>query len=103
MGAGSHHFQRDAGIGWLCTYYSGGSMVDVKHAIVAYLPWLLSLITIWMTVLAGNKHRSAWSIGLVNQALWLLWIALSHNWGFLPMNLALWVVYCRNHLKWNYN
>lgn len=65
-----------------------------------YLPWLLSCITIWMTVLAGNKHPQAWLVGLVNQALWLLWICTAGAWGFLPMNLALWMVYGRNHWKW---
>ena len=69
--------------------------------IQAYLPWLLSAITIYMTVLAGNKNRLAWAIGLANQALWLVWIVASASWGLLPMNLALWVVYGRNHLKWN--
>ena len=65
-----------------------------------YLPWLLSAITIWMTVLAGNKHPSAWLVGLANQALWLGWIVTVGAWGLLPMNLALWIVYARNHLKW---
>lgn len=68
--------------------------------IVKYLPWLLSVITIWMTVLAGNKHRSAWLIGLLNQALWLVWICAAGAWGLLPMNLALWAVYARNHWRW---
>ena len=68
--------------------------------IVDWLPWLLSAITIYMTVLAGNKHRLAWAIGLVNQALWLLWIIVSGTYGLLPMNVALWIVYTRNHLKW---
>ena len=54
-----------------------------RTAIIAYMPWLLSAITIWMTVLAGNKHRSAWLVGLLAQAGWLLWI-----------------VYARNHFKW---
>lgn len=69
-------------------------------AIRVYLPWLLSALTIWMTLLAGNKHPRAWLIGLANQFLWLVWISVTGLWGLLPMNLALWVVYSRNHLKW---
>lgn len=65
-----------------------------------YLPWLLSTITIYMTVLAGNKHPYAWAVGLVNQALWFVWIVVSSTWGLLPMNAALWIVYSRNHIKW---
>ncbi|HEY0820970.1 MAG TPA: hypothetical protein VGD46_19445 [Rhizobacter sp.] len=72
----------------------------MSHAITVYLPWLLSAITIYMTVLAGNKARHAWAVGLGNQALWLLWIIVTASWGFLPMNLALWAVYARNHWKW---
>jgi hypothetical protein len=65
-----------------------------------HLPWLLSAITIWMTALAGNKHPSAWLVGLLNQALWLIWITASESWGLVPMNLALWVMYGQNHFKW---
>jgi hypothetical protein len=72
----------------------------MTDAISFYLPWLLSAITIYMTVLAGNKSRNAWLFGLVNQALWLVWIIVTASWGLLPMNAALWVVYSRNHLKW---
>lgn len=69
--------------------------------IETYLPYLLSAITIWMTLLAGNKHNNAWIVGLINQALWLIWIIASATWGMLPMNFALWIVYARNHFKWN--
>ena len=72
-------------------------MTDV---IGTYLPWLMSAVTIWMTLMAGNKHRSAWLVGLGNQALWLAWIVTVGAWGLLPMNAALWLVYARNHLKW---
>lgn len=65
-----------------------------------YLPWLMSAITIYMTVLAGNRNRWAWAIGLLNQALWLFWIVSIQAWGLLPMNAALWIVYARNHIKW---
>ena len=73
----------------------------MKAAFLAYMPWLLSAITIYMNLLAGNKHPHAWAVGLVGQAGWLAWILASSNWGFLPMNIALWIVYGRNHLKWN--
>jgi hypothetical protein len=73
----------------------------MSHAITDYLPWLLSAITIYMTILAGNKSRNAWLYGLVNQALWLLWILTTGAYGLLPMNAALWLLYGRNHLKWS--
>ncbi|MBB3980121.1 hypothetical protein GGQ64_005368 [Rhizobium azooxidifex] len=73
----------------------------MSEVIRLYLPWLLSAITIYMTVLAGNKSRNAWLLGLANQALWLVWIFAVGAYGLLPMNLALWIVYGRNHLKWN--
>lgn len=72
----------------------------MTHTIVVYLPWLLSAITIWMTLLAGNMSRMAWPVGMANQALWLVWILASSNWGMLPMNIALTVVCWRNYVKW---
>lgn len=69
--------------------------------IKTYLPWLLSVITIYMTLLAGNRHPMAWMVGLLNQALWLVWTVDTSAWGLVPMNVALWVVYARNHLAWN--
>jgi hypothetical protein len=72
----------------------------MRNAITAYLPWLLSAITIYMTILAGNKTRWAWALGLANQALWLVWILAAAAWGLLPMNIALWIVYGRNHWLW---
>jgi hypothetical protein len=73
----------------------------MSEIITFYLPWLLSAITIYMTILAGNKSRNAWLYGLVNQALWLLWILTTDAYGLLPMNAALWLLYARNHLKWS--
>lgn len=72
----------------------------MREDVVTYLPWLLSAITIWMTLLAGNMHRSAWLVGLANQLLWLIWIFAAQAWGLIPLNIALWIVYGRNHLKW---
>lgn len=72
-------------------------------AVRDYMPWLLSAITIWNAFLAGNINRNTWLVGLANQALWLVWIAATGTWGLLPMNIALWIVYTRNHLKWQRN
>lgn len=66
-----------------------------------YLPWLLSVITIYTMFLAGDRKPYTWAIGLANQALWLVWIIASESWGLIPMNAALWFVYARNHIKWN--
>lgn len=69
-------------------------------SLVKVIPWILSAITIYMFLLAGNKKPYTWLVGLANQGLWLVWIVISSTWGLLPMNLALWFVYFRNHLKW---
>lgn len=73
----------------------------MKDFIVQNLPWLLSAITIYSMLLAGNKRRGAWIVGLFNQMLWGVWIILSESWGLIPMNIALWVVYARNYIKWS--
>lgn len=73
----------------------------MKYAIVYGLPYLLSGLTLYMTLMVGNRHPKSWALGMFVQLLWLVWIATSEAWGFLPMNLCLWVVYIRNHLKWS--
>jgi hypothetical protein len=61
----------------------------MTEAIRIYLPWLLSAITIWTNLLAGNLNRNTWLIGMVNQVLWLIWIIATRSWGFIPLNIAL--------------
>lgn len=75
-------------------------MSNLKEIIVVYLPWLMSVITIYMTYIAGNRNAFAWVLGLGNQAFWLIWIVVSKNWGLLPMCLTLSVLYIRNYYKW---
>lgn len=72
----------------------------MSDALATYLPWMLSAITIWMTLAAGSKWKNSWLIGLGNQGLWLTWIIASQTWGLLPLTLTLTVIYLRNHLKW---
>lgn len=61
----------------------------------------MSGLTILLTLMAGNKHRATWIVGIVSQSLWLVWIMLTGQWGFLPMSVFLVGIYARNHLKWN--
>lgn len=75
----------------------------MSAAIRDYLPWLMSCVTLWMTWLAGDKHPLAWAVGLGNQALWSIWIVTMGGaaWGLLPMNIGMWALYARNHVKWS--
>lgn len=68
--------------------------------IVKVLPWFMSAVTIWMTLMAGNKHPKAWAVGIGNQFLWATWIFVTQTWGLAPMCVALTWVYIRNHFKW---
>jgi hypothetical protein len=68
---------------------------------VTYGPWLLSSLTVMLTIMQGNKYRHAWSLTLINQVLWLAWILLSGTYGFILLNICMWIVCIRNHLKWS--
>ena len=73
----------------------------MSDVISNYMPWVLSAITVWQLLPAGDQRSHAWAVMLANQALWLMWIITSAEWGLLPMNIALWIVAIRNHWKWS--
>lgn len=64
------------------------------------MTYILSVITIITMILAGNKSRWAWIIGLGNQGLWLSYIVHTRQYGLLLMTVAIIIVYARNLLKW---
>jgi hypothetical protein len=68
--------------------------------VIVHVPYYLSAITIYMTLLQGAKKPSAWLVGLANQVLWLYWMTVSKNYGFLPLNAMLWWVYWKNYKLW---
>ncbi len=43
------------------------------------------------------KHPWGWFVGIVQQALYLVYALVSHNWGFLFHSAAYTVVYARNY------
>lgn len=72
----------------------------MTEALANYLPWLLSALSLVMSVLTGNKWPKAWLFGIGIQCVWVLWILSAKAYGFLPLCLALFVIYARNHFKW---
>lgn len=72
----------------------------MMHLITIWIPYVLSVFTLWMMYLAGNKSPLAWKVGLGNQVLWVTWICVSHTWGLAPLTAALIVMYIRNLWKW---
>lgn len=73
----------------------------MKEIIIIYIPWALSILTVGMMYLAGNKNKWAWILGLANQSLWLTWIITVQAWGLLILTFALIFMYTRNLIKWH--
>lgn len=64
------------------------------------IPLALSVITLTVMWLAGNKRWEALALGLGGQALWLVFIVVFEAWGLLPLSVALIGVYGRNLWRW---
>jgi hypothetical protein len=73
----------------------------MKDFLISFLPWVMSVYTMFLVWQTGNKWRYVWLLNLSNEAIWLLWIILSKTWGLLPINLFMWFVSIRNHIKWS--
>lgn len=73
-------------------------MIDPSYH--SALKTAISVLTVVSIYLAGSRSIFAWILSLFNQALWSIWIFSSPNTEFIPMNLALWVVYLRNYVRW---
>jgi len=71
-----------------------------KTFVFDYLPWLISIITLWMMYLAGNKNRGAWTVGIICQALWSWWLIETKAWGLAPLTLGMWAIVITNYVKW---
>jgi hypothetical protein len=69
----------------------------------ACIPWTLSALTLWSMFLAGEMKNKAWTVGLLNQALWAYYIVITKQWPLIPMNLGMWYMCFRNHLLWTGN
>lgn len=64
------------------------------------MTYLMSLLSIAMIWLMGNKWKHAPLIGLINQILWFAYIFDRKEWGLLLMTIAYTVIHFRNWIKW---
>ncbi|MBR0848452.1 hypothetical protein JQ543_11935 [Bradyrhizobium diazoefficiens] len=71
-----------------------------RHDFVTYMPWGMSLMTMYGYWVIGNKSWWSWYVPLFTQALWFIWIAISGNFGFLPAAVFLTAIATRNLFKW---
>ena len=61
----------------------------MQDAINIYLPWIISVCTIYMMYSVGNKELRGWVVSGFTQFLWLIYILSSSAWGLLPLNAAM--------------
>ena len=69
--------------------------------LVTLLTWLLSIMSVAMLWLMGNKSRWGPILGLVNQAAWIIYEVITHQWGLMAGTLCYTVVHIRNIIKWS--
>ncbi|MCG2640088.1 MULTISPECIES: hypothetical protein [Bradyrhizobium] len=71
-----------------------------RQDFVTYMPWGMSLMTMYGYWVIGNRSWWSWYVPLLTQALWFIWIAISGNLGFLPAAVFLTAIATRNLFKW---
>ena len=64
------------------------------------MTWILSITSIIMLWLMGNRSKWGPRFGLVNQALWIYYIYNTEQWGLAVGVVAYTLVHIRNLLKW---
>lgn len=64
------------------------------------IPLVLSVNTLALMWLVGNKRVLGWVLGLGGQVVWFAFIVVFEAWGLLPLAIGLTVVYARNLVRW---
>ena len=63
--------------------------------------WGLALAGIAGLLLAGNKKKSGWALGVLTQILWFTYAIATHQYGFILGASTYTYVYARNYYKWH--
>lgn len=64
------------------------------------LPWVTSAFTLVGMWLLAEKRWQGWVVGLVNQVFWIWTTVVFQTWGFIPLTVALVVIYRRGLYRW---
>jgi hypothetical protein len=65
-----------------------------------WMQWVLSGTSALMLWMMGNKSKWGPRIGLMNQALWIIYAVATEQWGLLPGTALYTVIHARNMLRW---
>lgn len=72
----------------------------MEWTLATIMPFGISVLTGIHMYLVGNLWKYSWLYGIVMQGIWLIWVFVSKQYGFLPLNVALIIIYTRNHMRW---
>lgn len=64
------------------------------------LPWATSAGTLLGMWLLAQKRSIGWTVGLINQILWVTFAITFKAWGLLPLTIALIFIYTKGLIKW---
>jgi len=67
------------------------------------LDWVLSMSSVVVMWLMGNKWRYAPLVGFCRQMLWIYYVCYTKHWGLLLGVLINAIIDIRNLIKWNKN
>lgn len=73
----------------------------MKEYTILYLPWIISILSIYTVWITGNKNKIGWLLNGFSQVLWLIWIWSTSAWGLIPLNIAMLCMSIRNFILWN--
>jgi hypothetical protein len=64
------------------------------------LELIISVLSILMLILMGNKSKWGPLVGLCGQVFWVWFVIDSQRWGLMPGVLAFTIVQIRNSILW---
>lgn len=65
------------------------------------LDLIISIVTITYMQLLSRKIKFGLYVGLLTQALWLIYIIVNREWGLLLLNVALWYICITGIINWD--